>query len=65
MKARRSTLSEAQMPRWVIPAKREGETGAAEIGLCTAILTWGDHYWQAKVACSQTLPITTRLAQML
>src|ERR1700692_527801 len=41
-----SSLSEAQMPRWVIPAKREGERLVpAEIGLLYGHPpTWSDHY---------------------
>ena len=39
-------LTEAQMPRWVIPAKREGEQLLpAEIGLLYGHPpTWRDHY---------------------
>jgi len=58
-------LTEAQMPRWVIPAKREGEQLLpAEIGLLYGHPpTWRDHYRQATVLFS-TAPDYTRFAQM-
>jgi CubicO group peptidase (beta-lactamase class C family) len=60
-------LSEAQMPRWVIPARREGEQLVpAEIGLLYGHLpTWRDHYPASNGGLFSTAPDYTRLAQML
>jgi CubicO group peptidase (beta-lactamase class C family) len=60
-------LREAQMPRWVIPAKREGEQlVTAEIGLLYGHPpTWGDHYPASNGGLFSTAPDYTRLAQML
>jgi len=60
-------LSEAQMPRWVIPAKREGEQLVpTEIGLLYGHPpTWGDHYPASNGGLFSTAPDYTRLAQML
>ncbi|HXM94845.1 MAG TPA: serine hydrolase domain-containing protein, partial [Candidatus Dormibacteraeota bacterium] len=60
-------LTEAQMPRWVIPAKREGEKLVpAEIGLLYGHPpTWGDHYPASNGGLFSTAPDYTRLAQML
>jgi CubicO group peptidase (beta-lactamase class C family) len=60
-------LSEAQMPRWVIPAKREGEQLLpAEIGLLYGHSpTWRDHYPASNGGLFSTAPDYTRLAQML
>jgi CubicO group peptidase (beta-lactamase class C family) len=60
-------LSEAQMPRWVIPAKREGERLVpAEIGLLYGHPpTWSDHYPASNGGLFSTAPDYTRFAQML
>src|SRR5246500_246302 len=60
-------LSEAQMPRWVIPAKREGEQlMPTEIGLLYGHPpTWGDHYPASNAGLFSTAPDYTRFAQML
>jgi CubicO group peptidase (beta-lactamase class C family) len=60
-------LSEAQMPRWVIPARREGEQLVpAEIGLLYGHPpTWRDHYPASNGGLFSTAPDYTRLAQML
>src|SRR6201981_2636670 len=60
-------LSEAQMPRWVIPAKREGEQLVpAEIGLLYCHPpTWREHYPASNGGLFSTAPDYTRLAQML
>src|SRR5260370_15254438 len=60
-------LTEAQMPRWVIPAKREGEQLVpAEIGLLYGHPpTWGEHYPASNSGLFSTAPDYTRLAQML
>src|SRR5580704_18882915 len=60
-------LTEAQMPRWVIPAKREGEQLLpAEIGLLYGHLpTWRDHYPASNGGLFSTAPDYTRFAQML
>jgi CubicO group peptidase (beta-lactamase class C family) len=60
-------LSEAQMPRWVIPAKREGEhLLPAEIGLLYGHPpTWRDHYPASNGGLFSTAPDYTRFAQML
>jgi len=60
-------LSEAQMPRWVIPAKREGEQLVpAEIGILFGHPpTWGDHYPASNGGLFSTAPDYTRFAQML
>jgi CubicO group peptidase (beta-lactamase class C family) len=60
-------LSEAQMPRWVIPAKREGEQLLpAEIGLLYGHPpTWRDHYPASNGGLFSTAPDYTRFAQML
>src|SRR5690349_18122695 len=60
-------LSEAQMPRWVIPAKREGEQLVpAEIGLLYGHPpTWGGHYPASNGGLFSTAPDYTRFAQML
>jgi CubicO group peptidase (beta-lactamase class C family) len=60
-------LSEAQIPRWVIPARREGEQLVpAEIGLLYGHPpTWRDHYPASNGGLFSTAPDYTRLAQML
>src|ERR1700722_5909860 len=60
-------LTEAQMPRWVIPAKREGEQlSPAEIGLLYGHPpTWRDHYPASNGGLFSTAPHYTRFAQML
>jgi CubicO group peptidase (beta-lactamase class C family) len=60
-------LSEAQMPRWVIPSKRDGEQFVpAEIGILYGHPpTWGDHYPASNGGLFSTAPDYTRLAQML
>jgi CubicO group peptidase (beta-lactamase class C family) len=60
-------LSEAQMPRWVIPARREGEQLVpAEIGILYGHPpTWRDHYPASNGGLFSTAPDYTRLAQML
>src|SRR3984893_15572010 len=60
-------LTEAQMPRWVIPAKLEGEQLLqADIGLLYGHPpTWGDHYPASNGGLFSTAPDYTRLAQML
>ena len=60
-------LSEAQMPRWVIPARRESEQLVpAEIGLLNGHPpTWRDHYPASNGGLFSTAPDYTRLAQML
>jgi CubicO group peptidase (beta-lactamase class C family) len=60
-------LTEAQMPRWVIPAKREGEQLVpAEIGLLYGHPpTWRDHYPASNGGLFSTAPDYTRFAQML
>ncbi|HMI52188.1 MAG TPA: serine hydrolase domain-containing protein [Candidatus Saccharimonadales bacterium] len=60
-------LSEAQMPRWVIPARREGEQlVTAEIGLLYRHPpTWRGHYPASNGGLFSTAPDYTRLAQML
>ncbi len=60
-------LTEAQMPRWVIPAKREGEQlSPAEIGLLYGHPpTWRDHYPASNGGLFSTAPDYTRFAQML
>jgi CubicO group peptidase (beta-lactamase class C family) len=60
-------LSEAQMPRWVIPARREGEQlMPAEIGLLYGHPpTWRGHYPASNGGLFSTAPDYTRLAQML
>ncbi|HMH13721.1 MAG TPA: serine hydrolase, partial [Edaphobacter sp.] len=60
-------LSEAQMPSWVIPAKREGELLVpAEIGLLYGHPpTWSDHYPASNGGLFSTAPDYTRFAQML
>jgi CubicO group peptidase (beta-lactamase class C family) len=60
-------LSEAQMPRWVIPAKREGKLLVpAEIGLLYGHPpTWSDHYPASNGGLFSTAPDYTRFAQML
>src|SRR5260370_323564 len=60
-------LTEAQMPRWVIPAKREGEQLLpAEIALLYGHLpTWRDHYPASNGGLFSTAPDYTRFAQML
>jgi len=60
-------LTEAQMPRWVIPAKREGEQLLpAEIGLLYGHPpTWRDHYPASNGGLFSTAPDYTRFAQML
>jgi len=60
-------LDEAQMPRWVIPARREGEQLIpAEIGLLYGHSpTWRDHYPASNGGLFSTAPDYTRLAQML
>src|ERR1700724_290191 len=60
-------LTEAQMPRWVIPAKREGEQLLpAEIGLLYGHPpTWREHYPASNGGLFSTAPDYTRFAQML
>jgi CubicO group peptidase (beta-lactamase class C family) len=60
-------LSEGQMRRWVIPARREGEQLIpAEIGLLYGHPpTWRDHYPASNGGLFSTAPDYTRLAQML
>jgi CubicO group peptidase (beta-lactamase class C family) len=60
-------LSEAQMPRWVIPARREGEQLVpAEIALLYGHPpTWRGHYPASNGGLFSTAPDYTRLAQML
>jgi CubicO group peptidase (beta-lactamase class C family) len=60
-------LTEAQMQRWVIPAKREGEQlSPAEIGLLYGHPpTWRDHYPASNGGLFSTAPDYTRFAQML
>jgi CubicO group peptidase (beta-lactamase class C family) len=60
-------LSEDQMRRWVIPARREGEQLIpAEIGLLYGHPpTWRDHYPASNGGLFSTAPDYTRLAQML
>jgi CubicO group peptidase (beta-lactamase class C family) len=60
-------LKEAQMPRWVIPARREGEELVpAEIGILYGHPpTWRDHYPASNGGLFSTAPDYTRLAQML
>jgi CubicO group peptidase (beta-lactamase class C family) len=60
-------LSEAQMPRWVIPAKREGEQLVpAGIGLLYGHPpTWRGHYPASNSGLFSTAPDYARLAQML
>ena len=67
MKDTTFSLSEAQMPRWVIPAKREGERLVpAEIGLLYGHPpTWSGHYPASNGGLFSTGPDYTRFAQML
>jgi CubicO group peptidase (beta-lactamase class C family) len=60
-------LSESQMPRWVIPARREGDQLLpAEIGLLYGHPpTWRDHYPASNGGLFSTAPDYTRFAQML
>jgi len=60
-------LTEAQMPRWVTPAKREGEQlVSAEIGLLYGHPpTWREHYPASNGGLFSTAPDYTRFAQML
>jgi CubicO group peptidase (beta-lactamase class C family) len=60
-------LSEAQMPRWVIPAKREGERLVpAEIGLLYGHSpTWSHHYPASNGGLFSTAPDYMHFAQML
>ena len=60
-------LSEAQMPRWVTPARRENEQLVpAEIGLLNGHPpTWRGHYPASNAGLFSTAPDYTRLAQML
>src|SRR6202171_6561014 len=60
-------LTEAQMPRWVIPAKREGgQLLPGEIGLLYGHPpTWRDHYPASNGGLFSTAPDYTRFAQML
>ena len=60
-------LSEAQMPRWVIPARRESDQLVpAEIGLLNGHPpTWRGHYPASNGGLFSTAPDYTRLAQML
>jgi CubicO group peptidase (beta-lactamase class C family) len=60
-------LSEDQMPRWVIPARREGEQLVpAEIALLYGHPpTWRGHYPASNGGLFSTAPDYTRLAQML
>jgi CubicO group peptidase (beta-lactamase class C family) len=60
-------LSEAEMPRWVIPAKREGELLVpSEIGLLYGHPpTWSDHYPASNGGLFSTASDYIRFAQML
>ena len=60
-------LTEAQIPRWVIPARREGEQLLpAEIGLLYGHPpTWRGHYPASNGGLFSTAPDYTRFAQML
>jgi CubicO group peptidase (beta-lactamase class C family) len=60
-------LTEAQMPRWVIPAKREGQQLLpADIALLYGHPpTWRDHYPASNGGLFSTAPDYTRFAQML
>jgi CubicO group peptidase (beta-lactamase class C family) len=60
-------LSEGQMPRWVMPAKREGQQLVpGEIGLLYGHPpTWRDHYPASNSGLFSTAPDYTRFAQML
>jgi len=60
-------LTEVQMPRWVIPAKRQGEQLVpAEIGLLYGHPpTWREHYPASNGGLFSTAPDYTRFAQML
>jgi CubicO group peptidase (beta-lactamase class C family) len=60
-------LTEAQMPRWVIPAKSEGDQLVqGEIGLLYGHPpTWRDHYPASNSGLFSTAPDYTRFAQML
>lgn len=60
-------LTEAQMPRLVTPAKRDGEQLVpAEVGLLFGHPpTWRDHYPAANGGLFSTAPDYTRFAQML
>ena len=60
-------LTEAQMPRWVIPAKREGEQllPAAIALLYGHPPTWRGHYPASNSGLFSTAPDYTRFAQML
>jgi CubicO group peptidase (beta-lactamase class C family) len=60
-------LTEAQMPRWVIPAKHEGEQLVpAQIGLLYGHPpTWREHYPASNGGLFSTAPDYTRFAQML
>jgi CubicO group peptidase (beta-lactamase class C family) len=60
-------LTEAQMPRWVTPAKRGGEQLLpAEIALLYGHPpTWRDHYPASNGGLFSTAPDYTRFAQML
>jgi CubicO group peptidase (beta-lactamase class C family) len=60
-------LTEAQMPRWVKPAKRESEQlVSAEIALLYGHPpTWRDHYPASNGGLFSTAPDYTRFAQML
>ena len=60
-------LTESQMPRWVIPAKRDGEQLLpAEIGILFGHPpTWRDHYPASNGGLFSTAPDYTRFAQML
>jgi len=60
-------LTEAQMPRWVIPANRQGEQLVlAEIGLLYGHPpTWREHYPASNGGLFSTAPDYTRFAQML
>jgi len=59
-------LSEAQMPRWVIPSEREGEQFVpAEIGILNGHPpTWGDHYPASNGGLFSTAPDYTRLGSV-
>lgn len=60
-------LTEAQMPRWVIPAKREGEQllPAAIAFLYGHPPTWRDHYPASNSGLFSTASDYARFAQML
>jgi CubicO group peptidase (beta-lactamase class C family) len=60
-------LTATQMPRWVIPAKRDGEQLVpAEIGLLYGHPpTWREHYPASNGGLFSTAPDYTRFAQML